>query len=60
MFNKVIYMKLVGKNNSKATQEIHIFLAPLNPDEEVLKVYYDAVEEWNIKYKQFINWSWIV
>eukprot|EP01129_Flabellula_baltica_P016741 TRINITY_DN9070_c0_g1_i1.p1 TRINITY_DN9070_c0_g1~~TRINITY_DN9070_c0_g1_i1.p1 ORF type:complete len:262 (-),score=56.37 TRINITY_DN9070_c0_g1_i1:15-800(-) len=27
--------------------EIHIFLAPLNPDEETLQRYYDAVDEFN-------------
>jgi len=32
-----------------AVHEIHIFLLPLNPDEETLKKYYEAVEEWNEK-----------
>ena len=41
------FLQLVGKNDSKATQEIHIFLAPLNPDEQTLQRYYDAVVEWN-------------
>lgn len=32
-----------------AVHEIHIFLVPLNPDEETLQKYYNAVDEWNEK-----------
>ena len=30
-----------------ATQEIHIFLEPLNPDQETLEKYYATVAKWN-------------
>src|SRR5436190_1836563 len=32
-----------------AQHEIHIFLAPLNPDKETVAKYYEAVHEWNEK-----------
>lgn len=44
-------IRLQGKNNSKATQEIHIFFAPINPDNDTLNKYYDAVNEWNNSHK---------
>ena len=40
---------MVGTGASEATQEIHIFLLPLDPDEATLKRYYAAVQEWNDK-----------
>lgn len=31
-----------------ATHEIHIFLTPINPDQETLNRYFAVVEEWNV------------
>lgn len=43
---------LTGVNPERAaTQEIHIFLGPLNPDEETLQRYYRAVEKYNTLYQ---------
>lgn len=38
---------MTGSGELMATHEIHHFLLPLNPDEETLQRYYDAVDEWN-------------
>lgn len=38
---------MVGSGDMMATQEIHHFLLPVNPDEDTLAKYYKAVEEWN-------------
>jgi hypothetical protein len=47
MSKNLILPKLTGSGEKPATQEIHIFLLPLNPDEEILQNYYKAVNEWN-------------
>lgn len=39
--------KMTGKNGSPAVQEIHIFLAPLNPDPNTIEKYYAACEKFN-------------
>lgn len=41
------YPKMVGKNDSLATQELHIFLAEINPQPEMVQKYYQVVKEWN-------------
>jgi hypothetical protein len=40
-------MREAGELNGGATHEIHIFLAPVDPDEETLAKYFTAVEQWN-------------
>jgi len=42
-----IYPKMESKGSMPATQEIHIFLGPLNPEEESLQRYYEATNLWN-------------
>lgn len=39
--------KLTGVGKLPATHEIHIFLGPLNPDEETVAKYKASVEKWN-------------
>lgn len=41
------YPIMRGSGSMEATQEIHIFLADLNPDDETLERYNKAVAEWN-------------
>eukprot|EP00484_Ammonia_sp_Unknown_P023761 CAMPEP_0197030908 /NCGR_PEP_ID=MMETSP1384-20130603/10036_1 /TAXON_ID=29189 /ORGANISM="Ammonia sp." /LENGTH=288 /DNA_ID=CAMNT_0042460341 /DNA_START=20 /DNA_END=883 /DNA_ORIENTATION=+ len=42
-------MKGIGKD-LEATHEIHIFLAKLNPNQQALARYTQAVDDWNAKY----------
>lgn len=38
---------MIGIGEMPATQEIHHFLLPLNPDKDTLQRYYDLVAQWN-------------
>lgn len=38
---------LVGKGSTPATHEIHIFLAPVNPDSETVEKYKQITQKWN-------------
>ncbi|MBA3815591.1 MAG: hypothetical protein H0X29_03555 [Parachlamydiaceae bacterium] len=53
---KTTYPSMVGQGaNVEAAQELHIFLAELNPSEERVKEYYDVVQKWN---DQHLNLSY--
>lgn len=39
--------RMNGENGSLAVQEIHIFLAPINPNEEMVNKYNETVAKWN-------------
>ena len=41
------FPRMVGSGSMPATQEIHIFLAPLNPGEQQLQQYFQLVDTWN-------------
>ena len=41
------YPEMKGKGSQEALHEIHIFLSNLNPSEEELARYYEAVRQWN-------------
>jgi uncharacterized FAD-dependent dehydrogenase len=41
------YPEFKGKHESEALHEIHIFLAPINPDANTVKRYTEACELWN-------------
>lgn len=49
------YPSMVGTGDLMATQEIHHFLLPLNPDGDTLEQYYDAVTEWNTRVLPTLN-----
>jgi hypothetical protein len=38
---------MIGKGDLEALQEIHTFLLPLNPSEQMLQKYYAVVDTWN-------------
>lgn len=49
------YPRMRGKNEAAATQELHTFLAPLNPSEQDLERYYGAVQDWNDEHPELTD-----
>lgn len=44
------YPCMIGAGSLPATHELHIFLAPINPDDQTVSRYQEIVAEWNSTY----------
>jgi hypothetical protein len=52
---KMVEQYTAINESHKALHEIHIFLSELNPSPEILQEYFDAVNEWNQKFKSSVT-----
>lgn len=56
--NKDPIPNMLGKNNIPAMQEIHIFLAPINPNQYDVEKFQNLVRKFNDKYEPLFGSRW--